>query len=171
MLASLMKSVLPHRFLFPQRRRFRDRPVMKRKGAVPIVRLLGFCFGGILLAGLVLVASATLRAPAAQSLHVTVASAEQAASGRSDTDGRAAPEEAALPRADRLPHPLAARIDRDCAEHARERLMGGLTHYYLQRRLRPGAGLEDVANTSNMTGLLAGPGDPASTIPATSCAG
>jgi hypothetical protein len=181
MLASLIKSVLPHRFLFPQRRQFRDRPAVQDKSAVPIVRLLGFFLGGLLLANLVLAVSGAFRAPAAEpALHAVViakrdpAAATPAAEDESvaaATKERAATEPHAQSPAQRLPDPIAARIGRDCAEHAREKLMEGLTHYYLQRRLRPGAGSEDVASTSNLTGLLAGPGDPASTTPAASCAG
>ena len=66
---------------------------------------------------------------------------------------------------------LAASISADCAALARDRLMTGLTNYYLHRGLRPGAGIEDIASSSAAAGVLAGPGDPAAAPPAHSCAG
>ncbi|MFN3350291.1 hypothetical protein [Pseudorhodoplanes sp.] len=47
--------------------------------------------------------------------------------------------------------------------------MSALTNYYLQRRLRPGATSDDAVETSSLTGVLAGPGDPAATPPDSSC--
>jgi hypothetical protein len=176
-----MKSRLPHRLLFPQQRRFRDRPAVKMKSEVSIVRLLSFFFGGILLANFVLMTSATFRAPVAQPpLQPGVVAkrgpaaavvAEHAVAEVAATDGRSVPETGAHPAAEQTPGPVVAKIDKGCVEHAREKLMTGLTHYYLQRRLRPGATSEDAADTSSLTGLLAGPGDPATMTPDVSCKG
>ena len=58
-----------------------------------------------------------------------------------------------------------------CTGLAREKLMTGLTHYYLQRNLRPRAPSEGVADTASITNLLAGPGDPVATTPEISCTG
>lgn len=181
MLPSLMKSMFPNRCLFRQRRRFRDRPAVKMKSEVSIVRLLSFFFGGILLANFVLMTSAAFRAPVAQPSLQTGAvakrgpaaavTAEHAAAEIAATDGRSVPETGTHAVADTMPEPIVVTIDKGCAAHAREKLMAGLTHYYLQRRLRPGAASEDVAGTSSITGLLAGPGDPAATTPDTSCKG
>jgi hypothetical protein len=178
MLSSLMKSVLPNRFLFPQRRRFRDRPAMMVRSEVSVVRLLSFLFGGILLANLVLMASATFggrkEEPGATARGPAAAvAAEQSRTAAAATDGRSVPESevAADAETERLPDPVITMIDRACAEHAREKLMVGLTNYYLQRRLRPGASSDDAADTSSATMLLAGPGDPAATTSDGSCRG
>lgn len=182
MLASLMKSVLPHRFLFPQRRRLRDRPAVKIKSEVSIVRLLSFFFGGILLANFVLMTSAAFRndsvQPALQAGAVkrgptAAIVADHARTAVPSTDGSAVQDTEAQSAAkeDRLPEAIVTTIDKGCAAHAREKLMVGLTNYYLQRRLRPGADTDDVADTSSVTALLAGPGDPAATTPETSCQG
>ena len=153
MLVSLIKSI-PHRLLFPQRPLFRDRTAPSEKRDMPVVRPVSVLAGGILLTSLVIMTSATLRAPASASI----------------TDGRAAPDREAELEESPV-HPVVAMIDKNCAEHAREKLMVGLTNYYLQRRLRPGATSEDAADTSSMTGMLAGLGDPAATTPETSCQG
>ena len=89
----------------------------------------------------------------------------------STTDGYAAAGRETEPGEDMTVYPVIAVIDRNCAEHAREKLMVGLTNYYLQRRLRPGATSDDAAETSSLTGGLAGPGDPAAMTPETSCRG
>jgi hypothetical protein len=181
MLPSFLRSLLPHRFLYPPRRRFRDRPAMKTKSEVSIVRLLSFFFGGILLANFVLMMSAAFRAtPAQPSLHVSAAvkrgpaaavAAERATTPAAATDARAVPEMDEAVSHEPMPNPVTVTIDRGCAEHARERLTAGLTNYYLHRQLRPGAPSEGVADTAGMTSLLAGPGDPATTTPDTSCKG
>jgi hypothetical protein len=182
MLHSLMKSILPQRFLFPQRRRFRDRPAVKMKSEVSIVRLLSFFFGGILLANLVLMTSAAFRndsvEPALQAGAfrrgpAAAVAADHTKVAMAATDGRAVPETETQPaeEPDRLPEPLVTTIDKGCAAHAREKLMVGLTNYYLQRRLRPGADSDDVADTSSVTALLAGPGDPVAMTSETSCQG
>lgn len=177
MLTSLIKSALPQRVLFPPRRRFRDRPAMKIKSEVSIVRLLSFFFGGILLANFVLMTSAAFRAPGEQpplQKRVPAAvAAERAVADLAVTDGRSVSvsEPDAAAALEKTAEPVVAAIDKDCAEHAREKLMAGLTHYYLQRRLRPGAAPDDAADISSMTGLLAGPGDPAAMTPVTSCKG
>lgn len=176
MLTSLIKSMLPHRVLFPPRRRFRDRPAMRVKSEVSIVRLLSFFFGGILLANFVLMTSAALRAPVAQPALQTRGPAaaiavDHAIAAPAATDGRSVADAGNQPPTDTTAEPAVATVDRGCAEHAREKLIAGLAHYYLQRRLRPGATSEDAADASTVTGLLAGPGDPASMTPGASCAG
>lgn len=181
MLSSLIKSVLPQRLLHPQRRRFRDRPATKTKSETQIVKLLGFVFGGLLLASLMLLLSAALRAPASQSSHrpdaapargpAAAIAAGQIAAASHATDGRATPDAEEASEAEQRPEPIIATIDRTCAAHAREKLMVGLTNYYLQRRLRPGATSDDAADTSSLTGVLAGPGDPVAMTPETSCRG
>lgn len=169
MLSTFFKSTRLHRFLHPQRRRFRDRPAGKSKSERSSAKLLGFLFGGLLLASIVLLLSAALRGSAPeQSSHADTAPAGQTAATPS-TDGRAVSELQEATAAERLPEPIIATIDRTCAAHAREKLMVGLTNYYLQRRLRPGATSDDAAETSSLTGVLAGPGDPVATTPDSSC--
>jgi hypothetical protein len=182
MLPSLMKSLLPHRFLFQQRRRFRDRPAVKMKSEVSIVRLLSFFFGGILLANLALMTSAAFRNDAAQPAlqagavkrgPAAAVAADHTRTATPSTDGRAFSETEgqSATEKDRLPETVVTMIDQGCAAHAREKLMVGLTNYYLQRRLRPGADTDDVADTSSVTALLAGPGDPVAMTSETSCQG
>lgn len=175
MLPSFLKSALPHRLLDPQQRRFYDRPITKTKGEASSVKLLSFLVGGIALANAVLLISAAHRAPASEPSYSEGGPAAAIAAGRTAslvpaTDGRAVPDlQEAAP--DTPPEPIIATIDRRCAAHAREKLIVGLTHYYLQRRLRPGASSDDAAETSSLTEVLAGPGDPASTTPENSCQG
>jgi hypothetical protein len=175
MLSSLTKSVLPHRFLDPQRRRFRDRPATKTKSETRTVRLFGF--GALLLAGLALLMSAAFRMPsprpdtAATRGPAAAIAAAQTASALPATDGLAIPDMEETSPVEKRPEPIIATIDKGCAAHAREKLMVGLTHYYLQRRLRPGASSDDAADTSSLTGVLAGPGDPVAMTPETSCKG
>lgn len=181
MLSSLMKSALPKRFLFPLRRQFRDNPAVRVKSEVSIVRLLSFFFGGVLLANLVLMSSLTIRSDAAQSRQpvdmkrgpaAAVAAGSIKAVAR-QTDGLAVAEtaEADAQEPEQRSAPAFAQIDKACAEYAREKLLAGLTNYYLQRRIRPGAGSEDIADSSSLTGLLVGPGDPAATTPSSACNG
>jgi hypothetical protein len=193
MLHSLMKSWLPQRLLYPMRRRFRDRPAVKRKSDVSIVRLVGFFVGGILLAHLVLMTSAMFRGQTAQSQPqqttapqkrgpAAAIAAEQTAAppiiatdGRAKvpataTDARAVAEPAERPGVERVRTAPAERIASHCAEHAREKLMTGLTHYYLQRSLRPRVSTETVSQSAAITTLLAGPADPTMLTPDTACA-
>jgi hypothetical protein len=168
LLPKLLKSVLPHRVLFPRRRRFRD---LKDRMELPIMRLLSFAVCGVLLGYFVVTTTSVFRDPPARIL--------QAATMVPATDGRAVPDIDHAPVADQPAYSVAAIIRADirmdiskaCADLAREKLMAGLTNYYLQRRARPGASSEEVADTSPMTGLLAGPGDPATATPHTSCEG
>lgn len=160
MLPKLLKSVLPHSILFPQRRRFRD---LKDRMELPTMRLLSFAICGMLLGAFVVTTASVFRDPPARVL--------QSATMVSATDGRAVPESEHAPEADKQAYPRLADISEACADLAREKLMAGLTNYYLQRRVRPGASSEDVADTSPMTGLLSGPGDPATSTPDFACAG
>lgn len=181
MLSSLIKYALPQRLLYPQRRRFRDHPATKTKSETQIVRLLGFVFGGLLLASLMLLMSAAFRAPASQSSlrpdaaatrgPTAAVAAGQTAFASPATDGRATPDVEEVSPVDQRPEPIIAMIDKGCAAHAREKLLVGLTNYYLQRRLRPGASSDDAADTSSLTSVLAGPGDPVASTPETSCKG
>jgi hypothetical protein len=182
MLTSLFKSVVPHRILYPQRRRFRDgSAAAKAENSTERMRLAGFLVGGMLLATAVLLMSAVLRAPSHQARVDTmpvrgpaaaIAAAGQASAvAAASTDGRAVSDLHEAQQSDRMAEPIIATINPDCAAHAREKLMVGLTNYYLQRRLRPGASTDDAAETSILTGVLAGPGDPAATTPESSCKG
>jgi hypothetical protein len=152
-LLSLLKSSPPYLWLFPPRPLFRDRKPPSEKPERSPVSPVGVLAGGMLLASLVVTTSAVLRGPVSAST----------------TDGYAAAGREAEHGEDMTVNPVIAVIDRNCAEHAREKLMVGLTNYYLQRRLRPGATSDDAAETSSLTGVLAGPGDPAAMTPATSC--
>ncbi|HWV55228.1 hypothetical protein [Pseudorhodoplanes sp.] len=167
MLPSLIKSVLPHRFLYPQRRRFRDRTVAQTRSGASTIRLLSFLIGGLLLASAVMLLSEMFRSPAPETSDPTQALRHAAAV--STTDGRAVTELPDDPPAER--HAVTARIDPGCAAFAREKLSTALTNYYLQRRLRPGATSDDAAEISSQTVVLAGPGDPAAMTPETSCNG
>lgn len=100
-----------------------------------------------------------------------VASAQASAIVMAATDGRGVSDLHEAQPDDRMPEPIIATINPECAAHAREKLMVGLTNYYLQRRLRPGASPDDAAETSILTSVLAGPGDPAATTPESSCKG
>jgi hypothetical protein len=151
MLVSLLKSTPPYRWLFPPRPLFRDRKPPSEKPDVPAVGPIGVLTGGIVLASFVLMTSAAIRSSDSMPM----------------TDGRAVAGVAE----DTHVHAVAAIINKDCAEYAREKLMVGLTNYYLQRRLRPGATSDDAADTSSLTAMLAGPGDPAATTPERSCYG
>jgi hypothetical protein len=171
-LVSRMKSFFPFRLLFPQRPLFRDRKPPTETPEVPVVRHVGVLAGGVVLAGFVLMTLAAFRDDAAQADLQAVAT-DHTTTAMPSTDGRAVPEteaQSAMEK-DRLPDVIVTRIDRNCAAHAREKLMVGLTNYYLQRQLRPGADSDDVADTSSVTALLTGPGDPAAMTPGTSCQG
>jgi hypothetical protein len=175
MLPSLLKSLLPHRVVFPQRRRFRDNPPRTKKGA--LIRLIGFFIGGLLLANLVLLTSAALRGqterpqlqPGAIPERGPLAAIAAERTASATTDGRAVAEPGDRPAPENPPVVHKAAIP--CTGLAREKLMTGLTHYYLQRNLRPRAPSEGVADTASITNLLAGPGDPAATTPDVSCTG
>jgi hypothetical protein len=161
-----MKSVPPQRAVDPQRRRLRDlltEPDKKK----PSVGLLALCLlGGIVFASAVLLTTEKLRSSGTPS-HETIAAQEPS------TDGRATPDadDGAFASTTQTPPSIVTRLSANCAAHAREALMAGLTHYYLHRRLRPGASSDDAAEISSLTGVLSGPGDPAVMTPGTSCHG
>jgi hypothetical protein len=178
-LLSLLKSSPPYRWLFPPRPLFRDRLPPSENRKPPIGRRVLVVVAGLLLAGAMLLTVTSWDASESASpgtdriaaLGPAAASSADNASMLLTTDGRAVPDlydEAAISG---YSDTIASRIDPVCAEHAREKLMVGLTNYYLQRRLRPGATSEDAADTSSMTAMLAGPGDPAAMTPETSCRG
>ncbi len=70
---------------------------------------------------------------------------------------RRTPNESEPEQVAEIPQPLIANI---CAD-ARERLVAGLTLYYLQRSRRPAASVDEVLESTGATSLLAGPADPA----------
>ncbi len=177
MIVSRLKSLRPHHWLFPPRPLFRDRTAPSEKGKPDIGRRR--VIAGLALTGGVLLATTSwhaaekrpLAAGQIATLGPAAANAADTASLVQTTDGRAIPDLHDDPTLNGHADTIASRIDPVCAEHAREKLMVGLTNYYLQRRLRPGATSEDAADTSSMTAMLAGPGDPAASTPVNSCQG
>jgi hypothetical protein len=169
MLTSFIKSVLPQQFLYPPQRRYRDRLAALSADPSSVRRLAMFLVGGIVLASMVLLTADALRTTDASSSaqqHDEIAAHDAAA-----TDGRGTPDTHESLTAEQSSTVIVTQLSKDCAAHARERLMTGLTHYYLQRRLRPGASSDDAADASSLTGVLVGPGDPAATTTDTSCTG
>ena len=154
MVKHALRSILPHR------------PATTASLAASIRLRPGLAAGAFLFAGLIAM-SAALRDPAVPDSAMTGALAQTAAVPA--TDGRAVSELGPDEDSIRMSGPIVSQISPDCALLARERLMSGLTNYYLQRRLRPGASSDDAAETSSLTGVLAGPGDPAATTPESSC--
>jgi len=190
MILSRIKSFLPGCSSNPERRRFRDTPMRSlptaRKREVSSVRLVGYFVGGILLANLVLMTSSVFRGHAAQPAAgqesnppkrgpLAAAAAERALASQSglevkaeaeaQTDGPALREEA--DEAIEAPRPIIANI---CAD-AREKLVAGLTLYYLQRSRRPNASNDEVLESAGASALLAGPADPAAMSSGIACAG
>jgi hypothetical protein len=163
-----MKSVLPQRSVDPQRRHLRDLLIEPDKQK-PSVGLLALCLlGGIVFASAVLLTTEKLRSSTAPS-----SSQETIVAQEPSTDGRATPDmdDDAFASTTHTPPSIVTRLSENCAAHARETLMVGLTHYYLHRRLRPGASSDDAAEISSLTGVLSGPGDPVAMTPGTSCHG
>ncbi len=183
---SFFKSFFPDRSPKPGRRRFRDTPVRNassaRKTEASPIRLVGYFVGGILLANLVLLASSAFRGHAAQSpaqfpggiskrgpaaaaqstLHLVIAADDDDAEPRTP-----APSDSDAEHALEAPKALIAEI---CTE-ARERLVSGLSLYYLHRIRRPYASTEEVLASVEAIALLSGREDPALTAAGTSCAG
>lgn len=183
---SFSKSFLPNRSPKPGRRRFRDTPVRNaarsRKADVSSIRLVGYFVGGILLANLVLMASSAFRGHAAQSpgqfgiskrgpaaaaatesaLHIVIAADDDSTEPRTPAPSDSGAEHILEP-----PKPLIAEI---CIE-ARERLVSGLSLYYLHRSRRPYASTEEVLASVEAIALLSGREDPAIAAAGTSCAG
>ena len=166
-------------------RRFRDMPVhglaIGRKRDVSPVRLVGYFVGGILLANLVLMTSSVFlghAAPSSTDLDgglpkrgpLAAAAGERALgqtlAPQSQTDARAS-HDGEVETRDEPPRPLIANL---CAD-AREKLISGLTIYYLQRSRRPNASNDEVMESASASALLAGPSDPAALASGTSCAG
>lgn len=191
MILSRIQSLLPGFSSNPERRRFRDTPVrnlpISQKREVSPVRLVGYFVGGILLANLVLMTSSAFRGHAAQPaagqetsapkrgpLAATAAERERAAT--TNAEAKAEPQEAQTdalaPREEadealEAPKPLIANI---CAD-AREKLIAGLTLYYLQRSRRPNASNDEVLESAGASALLAGPSDPGAMPSGVPCAG
>lgn len=172
--------------LSPARRRFRDRPVKSlalsagRKSSP--IRLVGYFVGGFLLANLVLLTSDALFgrtvpmllpselprhgvSAALEDNHASVSQDAEAAA-ESGTDG-VAPRDA---EAEMEALPAKPAIAEVCAD-AREKLISGLSLYYLQRSRRPNASAEEVLESAGASALLAGPGDPGSMPSGIPCAG
>jgi hypothetical protein len=189
MFLSRVKSFLQDLSSNPERRRFRDMSArnlpIARKREMSSVRLVGYFVGGILLANLVLMTSAAFRGnaatgPVAQEGSLptrgplAAAAAERAlgshASMEAKTDAQTdglAPRES---EAEESPEPAKPLITNLCAD-AREKLVAGLTLYYLQRSRRPDASHDEVLESAGASSLLSGPGDPAAMSSGISCAG
>ena len=186
---SFLKSFLPNRSPKPGRRRFRDTPVRNaassQKADVSPIRLVGYFVGGILLANLVLMASSAFRGHAAQApaqfpagiskrgpaaaaaatesaLHIVIAADDDSTEPRTP-----APSDGGAEHTPEPPKPLIAEI---CSD-ARERLVSGLSLYYLHRSRRPYASTEEVLASVEAIALLSGREDPAIASAGTSCAG
>jgi hypothetical protein len=183
MTLSRMKSLLPGCKSEPTRRRFRDTPVrhagLAAKKEISPVRLLGYFVGGIMLANLVLMTSSSFRGHAAQMPAqqnaelpkrgpVAAAAAERALAApvATETSGVAA-REVEPESVPEVPKPAIINI---CAD-AREKLVTGLTFYYLQRSRRPNASNDEVLESTGASALLAGPADPAALPSGVPCAG
>ena len=139
------------------------------------VRLLAFFIGGLLLANLVLFVSGAFNQPAAeQDAPLTTGSAPDVNPAQaSATDGvghRDNPDtEPAASGGMAMPdQPLRPSMAAVCPE-ARERLVSGLTLYYLQRGRHWQAPTGDVLESAGMSVLLAGPPDPALETPEAAC--
>jgi hypothetical protein len=184
MILSRMKSLLSAGKHQSSRRRFRDVPVrhagLAAKKEVSPVRLVGYFVGGILLANLVLMTSSAFRGHSAQATAhqsgelpkrgpLAAAAAERALAApvatETETNGTASQE--IEPEFVPEPKPAIANL---CAD-AREKLVAGLTLYYLQRSRRPNASNDEVLESAGASALLAGPADPAALPSGTPCAG
>jgi len=166
MLISCLKFAPLQRF-YDLQRRHRHRLRTRDTSRSPVRRSSLLVAGTVLLAGAMLLAAGAFRSTAhSPSLERDVTRHDAAA-----VDGRATSDRDEARSTGQTRDPIVTRLNRDCAAHARERLITGLTHYYLQRRLRPGASSEDAADISSQTEVLAGPGDPAATtVTEASCA-
>jgi hypothetical protein len=189
MLTPFFTSVLPKRFRSPQLQRSCDHPAAKTKGGAKEANVgtkgeakgqATFFAGVLLLATAALLTSAALRSLSLESRAEAVpergplavmAAGQASAVLASSTDGRAVSDLEEAASTDRDLEPIVAMLDRNCAAHAREKLLVGLTNYYLQRSLRPDATSDEAAETSFLTEVLTGPGDPAATTSETSCKG
>jgi hypothetical protein len=189
MLTPFFTSVLPKRFRSPQLQRSCDQSPAKAQGETKGANArakneakgqVTFFAGVLLLATAALLTSAALRSLSLESRTAAVpesgpfaamAAGQASAVLAASTDGRAVSDLDEASSTDRDAEPIVAMLDRNCAAHAREKLLVGLTNYYLQRSLRPEATSDDAAETSFLTAVLTGPGDPAATTPETSCKG
>ncbi len=185
MILSRLNSLLAGRNSDPERRRFRDTPVrnvsITQKREVSPVRLVGYFVGGILLANLVLMTSSAFRGHAAQNPAgpegspprrgpVAAAAAERALGSAAATQPQTdalAPRDSEPEQASEPVRPVFANL---CAD-AREKLVAGLTYYYMQRSRRPAASHDEVLESASASALLAGPADPASVPSGIPCAG
>jgi hypothetical protein len=169
-------------------RRFCDTPVRNmmvgQKREVSTVRLLGYFVGGILLANLVLMTSSAFRGHAAQATGGQESVQEAVKQSRgplsmaaerspAPQDGMQAETDGVATRENYLaeaPEPARPVIANLCAD-AREKLVAGLTLYYLQRSRRPTASHDEVLESAGASALLSGPADPAAMTSEISCAG
>ena len=161
MLTNPMTYVLPRSFFRSQQQSRRDW-LLARKLAL-------YVLGGALLASMLLTAHAIHTGGTSSSHDDEIAALEDDVA----TDGRAAlhADDDEIIHSELAPVVVVSRLSPDCAAHARDKLLAGLAHYYLQRSLRPNATSEDAAEISAGTAILAGPGDPAATPAPFSCAG
>jgi hypothetical protein len=144
------------------------------KKEVSPIRLIGYFVGGILLANLVLMTTSAFRGHAAQAPApqggglLKRGSAEDVMQSVALEPSEAATQNESEPEQfAEIPQPLIANI---CAD-ARERLVSGLTLYYLQRSRRPYASVDEVLESVGAITLLAGPADPATIPTGVPCAG
>jgi hypothetical protein len=189
MILSRLKTVFAAGKAARGSRQFRDPPAPRpgckaarpaRTSEIHPVRLVGYFVGGIMLANLVLMTSAAFRGDAASApMHNPglmpkrgPAAAVNAAVMLPQEASSAERETAAPAIAQPLPAPIAGppAITSTCIE-AREKLVGALTLYYLQRSRRPRASAEEVSETAQSLALLAGPVDPALSSASGPCAG
>jgi hypothetical protein len=172
MAASRIRYLLPVHVSAAQQR-LRDKPVsaipIEQRREISPVRLVGYFVGGILLANLILMTSAAFRGQAAAvgandaiPTHgpVAAAAAERTRGASEATTGvateAATDVEPAIETVDNSDRPSMANL---CAD-AREKLITGLTLYYLERSRRPNASAEEVMESTTAHALLSGPADP-----------
>ena len=137
-------------------------PIAQKRNTSP-ARLLGYLVGGILLSNLVLMTSSAFRGHAATALG-SDAVTEVRMDARTDALAQRENE------AEEMFEPAKPLIANLCAD-AREKLVAGLTLYYLQRSRRPAASHDEVLESASASALLAGPGDPAAMPSGIPCAG
>ncbi len=179
MTASRIRYLLPVHVSAAQQR-LRDKPVsaipIEQRREVSPVRLIGYFVGGILLANLILMTSAAFRGQAAavgtNDAIPTRGPVAAAAAERARATGEVATEaatdiEPAVETVDNSDRPSMANL---CADE-REKLITGLTLYYLERSRRPDASAEEVMESTTAQTLLSGPADPGAMPTGIPCAG
>jgi hypothetical protein len=165
MTASRLKNLLPSNLISAARDRFHDMRMRGVTGARKPLRLAGYFLGGIVLANLILMTSAAFRGDAG-AVGQAGASMDNAVAPSVEMDVAAdtAPLVETVDNSDR---PSMANL---CAD-AREKLITGLTLYYLERSRRPDASAEEVMESVSAHTLLSGPADPGAMPTGIPCAG